>query len=530
MQEDSFDVVIIGGGINAVAAARDCAMRRLSVALFERGNLGAESSTRHSGLVQCGLSLLETPPEFARQVIEELVVLERIAPNLVRRVPMLIPALKGDSSVDLEKLEALTEVRGGMLTNRLVKAPIRLTAEDVAALGAGFSADIRGALCLEDWVVDTHPLVLLNARSAADAGTQIFTHYDVEQIVVEEGAAVGVQVLSDEGERAFVGARVVLNLTGARAHSVLPAGARLPRFALEKGVFLEIDGSLSPFGLLCRGAGVKRNVFLVPVGSKSILFTVGDRFFAHPDQGEVSQDEVAFLVDSLEPYCPSLKDARISRAYCGIRPLPSSKSDRGEWHHRIFDHTNEGADGLLTLLGGTFATARLSAEELTDAVCRRLKHKEPCRTHLESLRGTTGEIPWKEESRRLGLDPHLVKGILTRRGRTGAEILENAMGSPERQRLACECAGVVQAEIEMARADEWGDSLEALSHRTTFGTGTCGGSRCAKREALALGLPLLEACEFLERRWAERRPALTGDTLAQQEYDEALHFLSEGGK
>src|ERR1700742_2310488 len=92
LSSQSFDVLIVGGGATGAFAARDCAMRGLSVALVEARDFASATSAHNSKLAHGGLRYLRNL-EFSlvRESLRERANLQRIAPHLVRPLRFLVP-------------------------------------------------------------------------------------------------------------------------------------------------------------------------------------------------------------------------------------------------------------------------------------------------------------------------------------------------------------------------------------------------------------------------------------------------------
>src|SRR5689334_3425200 len=96
MQDDRFDVVVVGGGITGAGVALDAASRGYSVALVERGDFGQGTSSRSSKMVHGGLRYLQNfDLGLVREALLERQLLVRLAPHLVYPTPFLVPALGG---------------------------------------------------------------------------------------------------------------------------------------------------------------------------------------------------------------------------------------------------------------------------------------------------------------------------------------------------------------------------------------------------------------------------------------------------
>src|SRR6476620_9754325 len=109
-----FDVLIIGAGINGAGIARDAALRGLKVLLLDKDDIASGTSSASTRLIHGGLRYLEHS-EFGlvRESLREREVLLRIAPHLVRPLPILIPIYSGMS-------RGRTKIRAGMFAYDLL--------------------------------------------------------------------------------------------------------------------------------------------------------------------------------------------------------------------------------------------------------------------------------------------------------------------------------------------------------------------------------------------------------------------------
>lgn len=535
LSDRTYDVAIVGGGINGVGVARDCAMRGLSVALFEKNDLCAGSTGACSGMIHGGPRYLETERETTRKSCEDSGAIQRIAPNLLFRIPILIPVMKSDPRIYIEMVETFCRAYDSFSALKGGKPHVRLTAPEVFSLDPGFSRDIVGAVSMDEWGTDPFRLVILTARSAVMAGAELHLRSKVESIEVQNGKVMGLNVRPDGGRKELVRARVVLNLAGPWAPFLDPKVTASLKMRPSKGVHLTLDRRIVNVSLVCKAIDGRESVFILPHEHTTIIGTTDDDFYGHPDSVNITRDEVGYLMQAVQRYFPHLFDYRVMRAWVGIRPtlygwgMPESDLSRD---HRIFDHKKDGADGLYSMIGGKLAAYRLMAEEMTDVICRRLKRWEPCRTHLEVLPGCTAEMPWREEAKRTGIEPLAVKRLMVRHGYRALEILESARKNPELRRTLCECDQVLAAEVEYCVREEWATSLAAIRRRTRLGMGPCQGCRCARPAAELVGRLLgwngedkeREASSLLEARFKGNLPVLYGEQAKQEEYGRSMHL------
>lgn len=519
-----YDVLVIGAGINGAAVARDCAMRRLSVLLVEKDDVGCGSSSLHAGLLQSRLRYFESLANPSKEAVQELAVLERIAPNLLHRIPIVLPSLQSERRSYLERLETFAEaydrlsaLKGGLPHRRLDGAALR-------RLEPSFGPDIRGAITVDEWRIDAHRLVLLNVKSAVAHGAELLFGATVERILAEGGKVLGVTARRGGSPPLLLRANTVVNAAGPWIPFLEADGVGRVGFRATKSVYLVFDRRVSSVGAYCPTGNEGRGIAVLPFGDRSVIGAAETEFYGHPDQLDIFSDEIGTLLYSARRYLPDLARHRAIRAFAGVRPRISPRTSDAT--AVLIDHEKQGAAGYFTYYGGTLAAYRHGAETVTNAIARKVRTKERCRTHLEALPGCSAEIPWEDEARRTGLSPRAVRKLLYRHGYDGLEILEDATRDPALARTLCECEQVLAAEVDFCVRREWARTLPAVARRTGLGMGTCAGCRCALATARLMGGILgwdldttqAEAARFIRRRDRDAAPALYGEQARQAEY------------
>jgi glycerol-3-phosphate dehydrogenase len=237
---------------------------------------------------------------------------------------------------------------------------------------------------------------------------------------------------------------------------------------------------------------------LVPGDTVTVIGTTSTKIpFEDCNDLHVTADEVALLLREGSQLCPALAQTRILRAYAGVRPLVASDDDpSGRSISRgivCLDHAvRDGIDGFVTITGGKLMTYRLMAEMATDTVCAKLGLNIPCTTATTLL-------------------PRTVARDFPANSPAGA--------------LVCECENVSLGEIRSAIHNFDIRSLADLRRRTRIGMGTCQGTYCIRKAAVALaqaqGKPDAAerlAREYLDERWKGMMPVGWGDTLREMEF------------
>ncbi len=444
--------------------------------------------------------------------------------------------MKTDPTIYSELVETFCEAYDQFAVFKGAKPHTRLNPAEVRRLDPGFTRDIRAAVTIDEWGTDPFRLVILTAKSAANYGVHIHTHTRVEGIETQDQKVVGVTIWRPGVGRILVRSKLVVNLAGPWARFVDPPKFTGIEMRPSKGVHLVLDRRIVNVSLVCRAIDGRDSVFILPHEHTTLIGTTDDDFYGHPDSVSITQDDIGYLIQAVQRYFPTLTDYRIMRAFVGIRPtlhawgMDESSLSRD---HKIYDHTRDGIEGLYSMIGGKLAAYRMMAEELTDLLCKKLKRKEKCRTHLESLPGCTVELPWREEAKRTGVDPLTVRRLMFRHGMKALDILETARRNPELRRTLCDCEQVIAAEVEYCVREEWARSISDIRRRTRLGMGPCQACGCLENTSLFMGKLLhwtsdqmvSESGKYLEARWHGNFPVLYGEQAKQEEYARYLHLM-----
>src|SRR3989454_6239716 len=218
LPDADYEVVIIGGGIAGAGAARDLALRGVSVALVDKGDFGSGTTSKSSKLVHGGLRYLELF-DFAlvRESLRERETLGRLAPHLVKPLPFLVPVYR-ESSRSLIKVRIGLKLYDWLAPGRTRERYRVLPPVDALSLEPAIRArDLRGAgYYFDDLLVFPERLCLENVLSAARHGARVYNYAYIEETVRDpRGAIRGVKVRDLlTGRVATLGARIVVNATG----------------------------------------------------------------------------------------------------------------------------------------------------------------------------------------------------------------------------------------------------------------------------------------------------------------------------
>ncbi len=515
LRNNSFHVIVIGGGITGAGVARDCAMRGLKVLLIEKHDLTHGASGRNHGLMHSGARYAVSDPENAAECIAENRILRRIARHCVEETDGLFISLPGDDLAYQQQFAQACISTG-------INAQIISTREAIE-LEPAVNPDIIGAVRVPDAAIDPFRLTMANILDAQAHGAQVITHHAVTQILTSGTSVTGVVATDSYGNKTEYHAPVVVNAAGIWGQHIAGlAGITLNMYPAR--------GALLIFGHRVNNMVINRcrkpsnGDILVPDDIVCVLGTTSDRVpIDRIDDTTVTNGEVDLLLAEGVKLVPLLARTRILRAYAGIRPLVASDNDdSGRDISRgivCIDHAKrDGMDGFITITGGKMMTYRLMAQQATDLVCRKLNVKVACTTAVTPLPGSE-PMPVRDDDEDT---PPVSFAHRAAEGRHGTLVSKIHDERPEQRALVCECEHVSTAEVNYAINELHASSLARLRRRTRLGMGTCQGKMCACRAAALMagrdGDPETQISDlnaFLNERWKGIRPVAWGTALSE---------------
>ncbi len=375
---ETFDVVVIGGGITGLGCALDAATRGLSVALVEQRDIAAGTSSRSSKLIHGGLRYLEQLDfGLVREALgERSLMLRSLCPHLVRPVSFVYPLQ--------HRVWERAYVGAGVALYDLLAAtgdnPLprhrHLTRRGASHLVPALRTDrFTGAIRYWDAQVDDARHSVAVARTAAAKGAVVLTSARVVGIhqVGPERRVHGVAVADLEtGSTVDVAARAVINASGVWTDQIQDMVGRAEiNVRASKGIHILVPRSRIPSdsGLILRTE--KSVLFVIPWGEHWIIGTTDtdwDLDLAHP---AASQRDIDYLLSHVnELLVDPLLPEDIVGVYAGLRPLLHGESEATSKLSR--EHAvSEPVPSFFTVAGGKYTTYRVMAAETVDAVCER---------------------------------------------------------------------------------------------------------------------------------------------------------------
>jgi glycerol-3-phosphate dehydrogenase len=476
MADERFDVLVIGGGITGAGIALDAASRGLSVALVEKDDFASGTSGRSSRLIHGGLRYLEQR-EFGlvRESLRERGILFRLAPHLVRPVPMYMLAdafaSRARYRVGLAGYELLAAGRNVGYHRSVTARQVR---EAIPGFG-GWSGGYRYFECR----TDDARLTIEVARAAQAYGAALANHARVEGLLGGSRVTGATAVDEVTGQRFDVRARATVNAGGVWADRVrgLAGGASAGggRLMPSKGVHLVF----APGAVRTRAAvvlpsvtGDRRFIFLVPWEDRVYAGTTDTAYSGDLDHPAVDDTDRDYILSAVAQAFPGVTGRDVVASWAGLRPLLGGAPDDASTYDLSRKHVVfEDPPGLFTITGGKLTTYRAMAEDLVDRICAAHGAGGRCRTRSIALglHGPVGEAVRlaADEAARLGLAPGVGTRLVQCYGDDWQEAVRMIGRDPRLGEPAADGLPVLNVELDLARSREMAMTGEDVFVRRT---------------------------------------------------------------
>jgi glycerol-3-phosphate dehydrogenase len=508
--KETFDLVVIGGGVVGAGTALDAATRGLRVALVEARDLASGTSSRSSKLFHGGLRYLEQL-EFGlvREALHEReLMLTKLAPHLVKPVSFLYPLThrvweRPYTAAGLLMYDTMGGARSVPGQKHLTRAgALRM----VPALKR---SSLIGGIRYYDAQSDDARHTMTVARTAAHYGAVVRTSTQVVGFLHEADRISGVRVRDvEDGRETEIQAGAVINCTGVWTDELqrLSGGRGRFRVRASKGVHIVVprDRIVSESGLILRTE--KSVLFVIPWRNHWIVGTTDTDWnldLAHP---AATKHDIDYILEHVNKVLATpLSHDDIEGVYAGLRPLLAGESEETSKLSR--EHAvARVAPGLVAIAGGKYTTYRVMAADAVDAAVVDLPGRPPSSiTDKVPLIGADGYHALVNQADHLasehGLHPYRVRHLLDRYGSLVHEVLALADGRPELLKPIESAPDYLGVEVVYAATHEGALHLEdVLARRTRISIEYAHrGVDCAKQVAQLVGEVLGWSAETVER-------------------------------
>ncbi len=539
-----YDVLIIGGGIYGVYAAWDAASRGLSVALIDKADFGAATSSNSLKIIHGGLRYLQHADfKRMRESIAERRILMRIAPHLVHPLPCIMPtyghAMKGKEvmAVALFMNDLVGFDRNGLADpqKHLPRGRVISKKECLKIIPGIDEEGLTGGAIWYDCQVNNSERMLLSIlHSAVKADAVVANYVEMLSFMRDKERVSGV-VAKDHitGEQVEIRAKLVINNSGPwvenilshlNGHSIQPEikMSAAMNLVLKRQIISEYAAGIwskatfkDTDALISKGS---RLFFITPWQNYSIIGTTHVHYEGDPGQFKIREQDIQSFVNEVNEAYPAanIKREDVSFFYGGLLPADANQPDTGDVKllksYRIIDHEIEsGIKGLLSVVSVKYTTARDVAQKTVDYIFNKLNIQSPaCQTSSVPLFG--GEIELfddflkKEKAKAMkGLSEDIIEHLIKNYGSEYKRILNYTDENSDWAETVNDSSNVLKAEIIHTVREEMALKLrDVVRIRTELGS------------AAYPGLETLETCAALmahELGWDAKK--------IQSEIDEA---------
>lgn len=473
--QSSCDLIVIGGGINGAAIARDASMRGLSVTLLEKRDFGAGASTKTSKLVHGGLRYLENR-DFAlvKESLYEQALLLRNAPHIVHPLTFLFPVY-AHTPRPLWQVHLGLYIYDFFSRHNGMPGHRKCSKKEVVDHYPQMNQkDLLGGCEYHDAQMLDNRLVIENILAAESAGAVVLNYAEVFKLLRTKDRIDGIyfrNVLT--GQEGSISCKAIVNATGAWSNQItaMDSSASHLRVTPTKGTHLVIPQVYKSEALILHAPQDGRIFFILPWGNHSLLGTTDTFYNKDPNDVSVEDSDIAYLLEAFNFYFPQLQltKSSIIASFAGLRPLVSNDSNSISPSGISRSHAiHRSETGLITILGGKFTTHRKIAQDVVDAVLTELGTTvkcHPCATMLTPLPGawhhhTQEDVRLKLRS--AGLKNEQVNHLMSNYGELSLRILKIIQSDsreavpicPEHPHIFAELTYAISVE-HAKRLDDW---------------------------------------------------------------------------
>ncbi|QRG79347.1 glycerol-3-phosphate dehydrogenase/oxidase [Citrobacter sp. R56] len=400
LESDTFDILIVGGGVTGAYAALDASLRGYRVALVEKSDFASGTSSKSSKMVHGGLRYIEQGNlGLVRHSLLERQRMRRNARHLVQRLPFLFPVLDKNGVFDKRLSSAFESLlwtydlaggwREGILHQKLTPAEVLSHCPTLK------EEQLSGGFMYFDARVDDARLTLALIRTAAFHGAVVTNHAEVIATTRDPHGKVNGAVIHADRREIQVKARVVIMATGVwlRDWSGLKKGEASPlHIRPAKGVHVAIPWMKirNDCTVTIPVAGRSRRATITRWGNVSYLGTTDEDYQGDLNDVHCNRSELDFLLEGANSALKTdLRPEDVVGSIAGCRPLVGTAGGKTVEMKRNHEITVS-PDGLITIVGGKLTTSRHMAEETIDVASKILGRKKACSTKTAYLLGAAG--------------------------------------------------------------------------------------------------------------------------------------------
>lgn len=503
MENEKFDIIIIGGGATGSGIALDASSRGLKTLLLEKNDFAEGTSSRSTKLVHGGVRYLEAAVKkldkdqfnLVKEGLKERSRLLKNAPHLCSRLTLVTP---------LYNWWEIPYMFAGLSLYDFVSGKRGLGRSSVVSRGKMMDtfphikkSGLVGGIKYYDGSFNDARLNVTLLQTAQKYGAVCKNYHELESFIYDKKKISGVKVKDTiTGENITYSSSIVINATGAFSDKIRKLDDKEAKKMLDlsSGIHIVLDKKYLPSneGLMIPKTQDGRVLFILPWMGKCLVGTTDEKttLNEHP---EVTKKDIDYILEHLEIYFDlKIDESEILSSWCGIRPLvaaPKNASTKSIVRDHIITSSNS---GLVSIIGGKWTTYRKMSEEVVDYVIPRFNLSETkCKTKKLKL---IGSEKLKDNIKIKNIDKDIKEYLIRMYGDKALEVTQSV---EKIERLHKKYA-LTNAEVVYTIKNEFVKKpLDFLVRRTTLSLI----DKEASKEILEKVLSILQ----VELKWDEER-------------------------
>ena len=545
--QKTYDVLIIGGGITGACLAWDAVNRGLTVGLVEKNDFGAATSSASSKLIHGGIRYIQQGRiDKIRESALERIYYQKIAPHLSNYIAFVVPSYRGwlksklvlGIGMFLYQLVCLGQNSRLKDTCKKVPGWKMLTKNQVEDYVHGIELDgiTGGAIFYESHMQSSERMTLAFIMSAANNGASVANYVRTDSFIRNENKVKGVCVTDLlTGKNHEIYAKCVINAAGPwipllnkelstkKIVTAFSKGAHIVTSQITIDAAIALTTKKKNQGFINRGG---RHIFIIPWRNHSLIGTTYDAYEGELDRVRPTEQDIEELISDINAAsgCNVLDRSQVKYSFAGIYPLIDNKINtkvyQGTGEYQIVDHAeSDGLDGVVTVFGAKYTTARLLAEKALNKIQRKFSRSiSKCKTRTLALPcGDIDNISNFREAKKNQyaelLNKNVIEHLVTYYGKDIDDLIAYVQRDPDWGKLLSADYPDIEAQIIYAIEHEMAYHLDDILFRRT-GLGTLGNP----------GMDVIERCADIMSQtlqWdAETRQSEIDHVLSYYHYED----------
>lgn len=465
----TFDLLVIGGGINGAAIAHLAAAAGASVALIEKNDWAGGASSATTKLLHGGIRYLEhLELGLVMESLRERFIQLAIAPHLARPMLFIIPVYRADARpLWMMKLGVwIYQVLSGRWS---LGRHRKLSKQEILQRSPGIAQDgLVGGVAYFDAQMDDARICLENVLMADQFGAVVANGVQAEEFIRDNGKAVGVMARDAISGRALeIRATRIVVAAGPWSDEIIqkdhPGAPK--RLRVTKGVHVVYDMPPPPQAFLLQSQRDNRVFFMIPFQGRVLIGTTDTDYQGKPDLVAPDEDDIRYLLSEASRVFPAVtfERSRIIASFAGLRPLvldagkPSSISRK----HAL----DVSASGVFFIMGGKYTTYRRIAEKVVKRVLPQLARMVMPWRQFRLYGSGDGGQSVKDLASLYGVPEETVRYLQSFYGSRAADVLELTRQDASLKERICSCSPAIAAQVVYARDVEMARNVQDIMDR-----------------------------------------------------------------